>query len=176
MTMAQVPADVSFTIRDGLGTTAAAHFNGTVDDTGTVAATRTYLNSLQTALDGVIDGVITDSRLTVHGATLDNSAKLATDAFTDSRVEQTAVINLSPAGGAPGSGHRYGQAIPSISDSAIADGKITVGSVAALVALLTTPAAITITNLAAQALPVVVDYVLSFRKHRRSLARTSFEL
>lgn len=168
--MATVPVEVSFSLVDELGTTATARFPGTISDAITVAALDTYVGTIATNLDAVTGAQITAIRATVKPST----SGLKAAAIAGSRVEQTAVINLGTAETA----YRFGVAVPAVRDTLITAGHLTTGGVVGtLVAeLIDSAAAIRFTNHVGQSLIGVIDYVLSFRKRRKSLIRTSFEL
>jgi hypothetical protein len=91
--------------------------------------------------------------------------------FVASRVEQTGVLNFSNTA----TSRRYGQALPSIRSNLLTAGKIDLkdAALAALVALLTSGP---FTNAAQQVLAALVDAIIAFRKRRKQLQRTSFEL
>jgi hypothetical protein len=171
--MPTVPLHFSATIVDGLGTKASAIAYLAPDDTATLATMRTDLDAWLAALDGVTDGVITGARIELTpqlpGGLGTMTSKGA--AFTNSRVEQTAVINMKNAT----TSQKSGQAIPAFSDAAIAGGKVdlTNAAVGVIIALL---GGGTYTNAATQVLTGVVDAILAFRKRRKELQRSSFEV
>lgn len=164
-------AHYSATIVDELGTEASTVAYIDVDPTTTLTALATAIGAWAADLDPVIGGQITGLRLVVA---VPVPGGLKTTPDSGSRVEQTAVLNF----GAGTNPHRYGVAVPSISDGKIVAGKINIldTDVAALIDLLKTAAtAIGFTNQAGQEFTRAVDAVLSFRKRRRQLARSSFE-
>jgi hypothetical protein len=70
-------------------------------------------------------------------------------------------------------------AIPSVKDSAISAGKLNLAdaSIAALVTLITTATGTqAFANTANQALTTFADALLSFRKRRKQLSKSSFEV
>ena len=173
LTLANVTGHYSATIVDGLGTKApaVAYFN--LVDTTTLATLKTDLDAWATALDATTDGVIESVRINISPALTSGLGTMSDKgaAFTASRVEQTAVINF----GNTVTPHKSGFAIPAIKAAAITAGKLvlTDTDVAALISLLDGGS---FTNQAAQVLSGVIDAILSFRKRRKQLSRTSFEL
>jgi hypothetical protein len=167
--MATDTVDFSYSLVDELGTTAVARFPGTSDDASTLAELVAAAQSVGTDLDAVTGAKITETRIVVK-PTLTG---LKGSPVAGSRVEQTAVINLRTAETA----YRYGVAIPAIRDSLISAGRLTTGGVVGVLVdtLIASGGTVQFTNHVAQALTSVVDYVLSFRKRRKSLIRTSFE-
>jgi hypothetical protein len=94
-----------------------------------------------------------------------------------SRSEQTAIFNLKAAG----NNRRWGVDVPGVRDTFVVAGKVdeTAGAITTLIHLLDGTTAWSVgqaANAAFQAITGIVDIVLSFRKHRRSLGRTSFEV
>jgi hypothetical protein len=168
--MANVAMDLSFSLVDELGTNSTARFPGTISDATTLAELDTYVATVAGSLDAVTGAKITAIRASITPST----SGLKGSPVAGSRVEQTAVINLGTAETA----YRFGVAIPAVRDSLISAGRLTTGgAVGTLVAeLIDSAAVIQFTNHVGQSLIGVIDYVLSFRKRRKSLIRTSFEL
>jgi hypothetical protein len=140
-------------------------------DTTTLATLVADLASWVADLDAVIDGAIIGNHIKIN-VPVTGTHKAATGAtFVASRVEQTAVINFSNSV----TPHKYGQVIPSVRSDLLTTGKIdlTDTAMAALIALLKSGA---FTNAAQQALVTVIDAIVSFRKRRKQLSRTSFEV
>lgn len=160
------------TIVDELGTEASTNAYVLADTSQTAAQIATAAQAWASALDGVTAGQITGVRASIP-VPLPGGIKATPDA--GSRVEQTAVVNLR-AGTTP---RRWGIAIPGVKDALIVAGKLNLADV--LVTTLTgllqgaTLAGTYITPYG-NALGAIVDAVLSFRKRRKQLARTSFEL
>lgn len=166
------PARFSASIIDELGTTASTVAYLMVDPTEPLAALAASAQAWATALDTVTSGAITKvEAILLPGL----PAGLKATAAVGSRVEQTAVINFTDVSAI----HKFGQAIPGIADAMIRNGKLdlTNAAVQAFVVLITTA-----TGTQAYATPArlvinhAVDAILSFRKHRKSLSRSSFEL
>jgi hypothetical protein len=160
------------TIADELGTTANSNAYISGDDAQTLAQVRTAAQLWATDLDGLTAGQLTSLRVSIHPA-LPGGIK-ATPA-AGSRVEATAVINLR----AGASGHRFGTVIPAIKDALIVAGKLNLADIAITTFVGLLQGAVlagTYTTPAGNALGVVVDAILSFRKRRKQLARSSFEL
>lgn len=173
--MANIPLHFSATVVDGLGTEASTVSYLLVPDTATLAQLATAIGTWATDVDAVTAGAITKLGIRVTPA-LPGGLKAATGAtWAASRVEQTGVLNLSNTVSA----HRFGQAIPAIADSVLVAGKIdlTNAAITALISLLTAAVAGgTYTNNAQQSLLALVDALISFRKRRKQLSRTSFEV
>jgi hypothetical protein len=70
---------------------------------------------------------------------------------------------------------RFGVAIPAVIDAGVVNGKVdlTNAAIAAMITLLHGGA---YTNLFGQVLTALVDSILSFRKRRKSLERSSYEI
>ena len=179
--MASIPLHFSATIVDGLGTEASTLSYLTVPDSATLAQINVALGTWLSELDAVTDGAIvkTAIRITPGFATIvfPTALKAATGtAWLNSRVEQTGVLNF----GNTVSNHRFGQVIPAIADSKLLAGKINLSdaAVALLLTLLSsgTPAGGNYTNNAQQVLSALIDAILAFRKRRKQLSRTSFEV
>jgi hypothetical protein len=167
-----LPIRLSVTVRDELGTEASEVFYGLADPTSTLATAEAAWATLTADLDPVLSAQIVRGAISFP-CTPAGGLKAAPVA--GSRVEQTGVINFSN----PITTRRFGEDLPGLSNDVIVGGKINLADagIAALIALLSVPgASLTYTNFAQQALNGVIDAVLSFRKRRRQLARTSFEL
>lgn len=165
------PARLSVSVVDELGTEASTVAYLMVDPTQPLATLAAAAQQWATDLDAVISGKITKvSAILLPGL----PAGLKAAPAAGSRVEQTAVINFANAA----TGHRFGMAIPSIADSKIAAGRLNLGDAAvqALVVLLTTATGTqAYATPAQQLITTAVDAILSFRKRRKSLTRSSFE-
>lgn len=169
------PARFSFSVRDELGTEASTTFYALLDPTSTVGDVFTSGIALGAILDGATAGQIVRFDVALLGSP-DAGWKSTPDA--GSRVEQTGVFNfantMSP--------RHFGEAIPALLSSLIVGGKINLsaGAVSALVNLLTATFGEGVwTNANFQ--PIVtgsaglIDAILSFRKRRKQLSRSSFE-
>jgi hypothetical protein len=166
------PVRLSYTIQDELGTKASETFYALVDPASTVTQLAAEWQALASLIAAVSDGGIPRGSI----ALLEVPTAPITPA-AGSRVEQTGLFNFSN----NVTPHRFGEAVPALKDSVIVGGKINLADtgVAALVAALATTfngglGVFTTNN--AQALVALVDAVLSFRKRRRQLSRSSFEL
>lgn len=169
--MTNVPLHFSATVVDGLSTEASTIAYGLYPDSTTIAELVTALNGWVTDVDACIDGAIIRNHIELTPG-LVGGIKAPTGAtFVASRVEQTAVLNFSNAD----SPHKFGQALPSVRSALLTNGKIDLGdtAMAALIALLTSGA---FTNTAQQALVALVDAIVAFRKRRKQLQRTSYEV
>lgn len=169
--MATVNLHFSATVRDGLSTEASTLAYVDYADTVTLAALIVDLNEWVADLDACIDGAIVANQIRITPTVIGTHKAPTGASFVASRVEQTAVLNFSNGS----TSKKYGQILPSVRSDLLTAGKIdlTDAAIAALVALLTSGA---FTNAAAQALVALVDAIISFRKRRKQLQRTSFEL
>ncbi len=171
--MATANVQFSFTVEDELSTKASILLYGTVTDTTTVAT----MNAEWETLAGLIDLVI--GAQVLHGSVslmdVPSGDEKAAPA-AGSRVEQTAVLNFP----VTGTGKRFGDAIASIADSVITGGTLDLGdtNVANLVTALQGAFGTggQFTNNTYQPLDDLADAFVSFRKRRKQLSRSSFEL
>lgn len=164
------PVRFSVSVVDELGTEASEVFYAMVDPTITAAQLSTQWHALATDLDPVLGAQILRGSVVL----LENMSGGKTAPAVGSRVEQTGVINFSNAV----TSHRFGEALPGLSSGVISAGKInlTDAGVAAFITFMTTAFTLgTWTNNAQQPLVALVDALLSFRKRRKQLARSSFE-
>src|SRR5579872_817764 len=169
--MANIPLHFSATIRDGLGTEATTQAYLNVPDSTALSALVGDLGTWLTDLDAVTDGLIRGTRIEITPA-LPGGLKTSTGAtFQASRVEQTAVLNFS----ATGTARKEGFSIPAVSNSAIVAGKVDLANTA-IQALITLLSGGLYTNPYNQALVALLDAILSFRKKRKQLQRSSFEV
>ena len=173
--MANIAGHFSATVVDGLGTEASTVAYFSVPDTATLAAVHTALDSWVIGVGSCLDANVTKNSIRLTpGVTSGYTANTGT-AFDNSRVEQTAVLNLSNAS----SPHRFGMALPGVSDSLITNGKLVIvtGAINTLIGILTgAVAGGNYTNNAQQNLVALIDAIISFRKRRKQLSRTSFEV
>ena len=166
------PALVSVSIQDELGTKSTSSQYVMVDPTAPLASLAATAQAYATAIDAISSGVITETRATLLPG---NPAGIKAAPAAGSRVEASAVVNFVDAN----SPRKYGTLIPAIADAMIVNGKLNLqnAAVQAFVVLLTTA-----TGTEAFATPArtiinhAVDALLSFRKHKKQLARSSFEL
>jgi len=169
--MANIPLNFSATVVDGLSTEASTLAYAEYADTTTLADVITDLNSWVADVDACIDGAIKANHIRITPAVLGTHKSPTGATFVASRVEQTAVLNF--ANGT--TSRKYGQALPSVRSDLLTAGKIdlTDAAISALITLLTSGA---FTNAAQQALTALVDAIIAFRKRRKQLSRTSFEI
>ena len=170
--MARQPIVVSATIVDSWGTEASAPVYALADDTKTLAAIVAEANSYFVALDGATDGFIRRVRLTIEPA-VPTGVKTAA-VGTGAKVEQTGLLNFS----ASGTTKRYGFAIPAVSDGALVADRLTLGSGAIdtlTTLLLAVGTALEWANDHSQQILTLVDALVSFRKKRKQLQRSSLE-
>lgn len=166
------PTVLSYTVRDELGTEASCQFYINYD--GAVETVQALIGEWLAAgalVDAVTGGQIVHGRITIP-VVADSSWKSAP--ASGSRVEQTALINFSTASNS----RRNGFDIPAVKDALISGGKLLVASGAlkaladALIAAFTNGAFATAGG---ESITNWVDAVLSFRKHRKQLTRSSVE-
>lgn len=173
--MAQVPVRVSATIVDEWGIEASTAYYATADDTQTLAALDTEVNAWVTALDNATDGKIKQSRVTIFPA-LPGGIKAA--AAAGSRVEQTGELGFNAAG----STKRYSAAIPALSNGStvLAADRIVLtvsDPIGVLINLLTTVGTVLHwCNEHYQAIQTFIDALVAYRKKRKQLQRSSFEV
>lgn len=163
-------ARFSLTVLDELGTEGSDTYYAMLDPTQTIAS----LVAAWTSLAGVVDPV-------TGGQILRGSISILMPEFnpgktiSGSRVEQTGVFNFLNGT----TTRRYGQPIIALNNSVVVAGKINLADagVAALITFLTT--ALTVArwvNEAQQPLTTLRDALISFRKRRKQLSRSSYEL
>jgi len=168
-------AVVSATIVDELGIEASAPFYALLDSGQTLAAIMTEVNAFWTALSLCTDGYIKKVKLEIVPAVPTGATTVAS---VGSRVEQTGLLGFS----ATGTTKRYSGAIPALSNqtSVFNAGKIVLTGgdpVGALITILTTVAtALAWINDHGQEIQAFTDALVSFRKKRRQLQRSSFEV
>ena len=171
--MATVKAQFSFTVQDGLGTKASLALYALVDDTTTTAELATQWQTYATALTAVTDAKILSG---TAGLVLAPTASQAGKPTTASRVEQNALLGYL----VTNSGRRYSIATPGWKDTLISGGTVVLtGAAATWIALLTGAqgdATGDNTSNDFLALGAPTDAELVFRKHRRQLSRSSFEV
>jgi len=177
--MAEQPVVVSATIVDAWGIEASTAFYAQADDTQTVAALLVDAGNFYRALDATTDGYIKKVRielLPVLGT--GGITGLATSPSGTSRVEQTGLLGFS----ATGSTKRYTAAIPALSDGAtvlVGDRIVltAIDPVGVLIGLLTAAATVLKwCNEHNQQIAAFIDALVAFRKKRKQLQRSSFEV
>ena len=173
--MAQVPVRVSATIVDEWGIEGSTAFYATADDTQTIAGLDTEVNAWVTKLDGATDGVIKQARVTLFPS-LPGGIKAT--AASGSRIEQTGELGFLAAG----SSKRYTAAIPALSNGAtvLAADRIVLtvsDPVGLLINLLTTVGTVLHwCNEHYQQIQKFIDALVAYRKKRKQLQRSSFEV
>jgi len=171
--MANVKAKFSFTVQDGLGTKASLALYALVDDTTTTADLATQWQTFATALTAVTDSKILGGSAAVE---LVPTASQAGKPTTANRVEQNALLGYI----VTDSGRRYSIATPGWKDSLISGGTVVLtGAAATWIALLTGAlgdATGDNTSNDFLTLGAPSDALLVFRKHRRQLSRSSYEV
>lgn len=170
--MATLQVQCNYNVVDELGTEASVLTYFDAADTISLAQAVADFQTLGTAIAAVTGAVVKKGRVAVMLPFTDSKGTPA----AGSRIEQSAVFNFSNGS----TTRRQGIVIPAVSDSLISGGKIGLsGAVSTLIALLstgTTLATLVPTNAAFQVLTTLYDAFLSFRKRRRQLDRSSYEL
>ena len=167
-------AHFSFTIQDGLDTKASMIIYALLDPTKTLANLVTDIQAWATLIEPIIDGKILLADAVVSVApTVDQTGR----PDVASRVEQTGVFNMF--NGA--TTRRFGEAVPSLSDGVIVGGTINLADTDVLafttaLGAASGTAASQPTNNSFQDLTTLADAFLSFRKRRKQLLRSSFEV
>lgn len=176
------PLRFSATIQDETGTTATSVAYARIDPAQTVTQLVADFAAWALATDALTDGQIKTGRVEL-GIDLTTAAftgavpPLKTAPVEAARVEQTGVINMSPAAVLK----RWGAVIPAIADSLLGTGdriNLSAAAVATFTSLLSNTGGVTVfgyTNPYQQELANLVDAITSFRKRRRELQRSSFE-
>jgi hypothetical protein len=172
-----VTAVVSATVVDSWGTEASAPAYALADGTQTINEAIAEAQAYVKALDAVTDGRITRMHVQFVPA-LPTGLKAAAVA-TGARTEQTGIVNFS----ATGTSKRYGYAIPAVSDAqltgdrinATAFGTASTGMDTLLLLLTSAATALAWANEHSQQIIAVRDAIVSFRKKRRQLGRSSLE-
>jgi hypothetical protein len=162
-------ARFSFTIVDELGVEAANTYYAVMDPTQTIAAAVTAWTDLYNVLQPVTDGSIVRGHVDI----LLEPGSIS-PAVAGSRVEQTGLFNFS----ATGTTHKFGEPVPAFSSSFITTTGINLSdsTVAAFYNFLaTTLTVLEWTSNNQQKLIALLDAVLSFRKRRKQLTRSTFE-
>ena len=179
--MAEQPVVVSATIVDAWGIEASAPFYAQADDAQTIAALLVEAGNFFRALDATTDGYIKKVRielLPVLGTGPGDMTGLSTSPSGTSRVEQTGLLGFS----ATGSTKRYTAAIPALSDGAtvlVGDRIVltAIDPVGVLIGLLTAAATVLKwCNEHNQQIVAFIDALVAFRKKRKQLQRSSFEV
>ncbi len=150
------------TIVDGMSIPGSAIGYLVLPDTSTLAQMQSAIGVWSQAIDGCIDGAITQVLATLT-PTLPDGLKAPTGAtWLASRIAQTGILTFS----ASGTTRRYGQALPSLSNATIAGDQVDMSNaaIAALIALLLTPTGF-FTNPQNESLVAALDALLSFRQH-----------
>ena len=165
----------SATIIDGLNVQSLCQVYGLVDPTQSFNSVITTFNTWLADLDACTDGQIIAAWLYVTPALPGGLKSSATSA---SRVEQTGILNFS----ATGTTHRWGMAIPALSNSSAvtSGGKIVLteaGPIDTLEDLLVGggTASLEWTNDNSQPIVALTDALISFRERRHKLSLETYE-
>lgn len=170
-------AVVSATVKDTWGTETSAPAYALADPTQTINEMVTEAQAYVKALDGVTDGQVTKMHIQIVPAL---PTGLKTAAVSGAKVEQTGIINFSTVG----TSKRYGFAIPAVSNGVLTSDRIDATvfghvntAVDTLLLLLTSAAtALAWANAHSQQISAVIDAIVSFRKKRKQLQRSSLEV
>ena len=173
--MAQVLVRTSVTVRDEWGTEASSAFYAQAADTNTLAALATEVATFVEAFDDMTDGVVLSNRVTLFPAL---PTGMKTSPVAGSRVEQTGLLGFSATGSSKG----YSGAIPALSNdpTVLTTDRIVLFATApagGLIFILTTIGTVLAwCNEHGQQITAFIDALVSFRKKRKQLQRSSFEL
>lgn len=178
------PARFTLNVIDELGTRASITDYALLDPTMTITQLITAIGAQATALAVPVAGVavvgaqvLEISATILPTATQFTALALPSSPAAGSRVEQTGVFNLLNAV----TPRRFGIAIPGLSDTVVSSGRIVIteGDVVDVwLDIIETPGSATqpqYCNTANQALTVLADAFLAFRKRRKQLSRSSRE-
>ena len=169
--MATLQGCIGLSVVDELGTRANTEFYIALDDSKTLADAVTDAQALCVAVDATLDAKVESCRITVNYRPTDMKA----NPTSGSRVEQTGVVNFSN----NTTSRKQGIVLPGLKNAAIVSGKLNLSdtAIAALITFIKASGTSgTWANFALQRLVDVLDAILSFRKHRKSLSRTSYEV
>jgi len=163
----------SFSYVDGLGTRASQVIYLQLDSTKTIANLKTDAQAMAALLVGILDVKMLEIQASV---VLVPSADQTGKPISTSRVEQTGVFNFLNASNP----RRFGEAVPGLSDDVISGGTIDLGApvadfVTAMHTISGTGASQPTTNYYTL-LTSLADAFLSFRKRRKQLERSSYEI
>jgi hypothetical protein len=162
----------SYSMIDELGTKTSMNVPAMIDPTtGTPAALKTEWLALGGQLDDLVGAQILSGSVAV---VLKPDPGWKTVPASGSRVEQTGLFNFANAT----SKYKFGVDIPSIVNTAISGGKIDLTTsivTDVITSLLTAFTGGVFTNTSQYPLSALADALLSFRKRRKQLSRTSFE-
>lgn len=162
----------SFRLLDELGTKASMVVYALADPTKTIADLAADWETLAALIDAITSAQITGGKAELVVVPSGDEKTAPADG---SRVEQTAVFDY-PDGT---SGRLFGEAVPGLADTMILGGAINLSDpdVSAFVAAMTTPTANSeVTSNTFQDLGALHDAFLSFRKRRKQLTRSSYEI
>jgi hypothetical protein len=167
-------AQFSFTLQDELGTTASMTIYSLLDPTKTIANLVTDWQAWATLITAITGAKI------LHGTSrvvLTPTADQSSKPVAGSRVEQTAVFDFPNASNP----RLFGEALPALLDTKISGGSINLADtdVAAFTTAMHSAsgtAASEPTSNQFLVLQALHDAFLSFRKRRKQLTRSSYEL
>jgi hypothetical protein len=165
--MANVAVQYSATFQDELGTEGSTYVNSQLADTTTLSALADLYGTWATDVAAVSDSKLIRGSVRILQPV---SSREGTPA-AGNRIEQTGVVNFKNAS----TPHRSPFVIPGLANAVITSGKLDLTNVdvEAIVTLLTAGG---FGNSAGQAFTAIADAILSFRKRRKQLSRSSFEV
>lgn len=171
--MANYKVNLSLRVVDGNSTTATCLAYLYDADTVTIAGLVTALGTFAAAVDGAIDGVITDNRILITPPLVGGlkTTGTATATFNLSRVEQIGLFDFKNAA----SPAQWGFAVPSFSNSLISSGKI-ITATTAVTTLTDLVGATPYSNNVSQINTGFTRALLATRKKRKQLQRSSAEI
>jgi len=168
--MSLLPGIFSAEVVDAYGIPGQIFVNIEFDDTKTLAALHSDLVSWASTMQALTQGVITKVKFTDVNETGGDPATAVGD------IEKGALFNFSNAT----DGYAYGVLIPDVNPAILTtDGKVdlTNADVITFISLLTTAGTvITAITKGVRALTGLIDALITFRKHRKPLARKTKEL
>lgn len=172
--MATIDGQIAMRVRDYLGDTASQATYVTFSDATTVAQLITAVQTVQTDLNAITDGVIDLSEIKI---VVPLTGGLRVTPVVGSTVENTAMFNF-PVAVAPN--RTWSSDVPAIAESKIVNGKVdlTDADILNWIHLFTVAGAVfTFVTEVFQALKTFLNKcVLTTRKHRKQLNRTSTEV
>ena len=173
--MAEQPVVISATLVDEWGIEKSAPFYAQADDTQTIAGLIAEAGLFYRALDAASDAFIRRVKIElVPVIGTGGVTGLKGTATTGGRVEQTGLLGFKSAG----TTKRYSAAIPAVTNTAMTGDRLTLGSgpVDLLITILTTVGTVLKwCNEHNQQIAAAIDALVSFRKARKQLQRSSLE-
>jgi hypothetical protein len=170
--MAQVPGLVSFTILDYYGSSGSVPIYVAIDTAQTVAQMLTFLDAQQALLVPLTEGEITEGRFELLKTY--NVPAPVTDHAAE--IERGGLFNFEQ-NGAPRA-YKDGILIPAFNTAKLVNGKINLADVDVIAwvnSIKALSSAVQIVSKFGFLLASLIDTLMTFRKHRKSLTKRSFE-